>query len=118
MTDTNIIDRMYTGLVSGDVEAARDCYTPDAVIWHGFDRITMTRDAAAESWTAMCAQFPERRLSDVRRQPTPTGFVQQHVWQMLTKEGKWMNWPVCLVVEVRDGLMIRLDEYLDRAAWY
>ena len=118
MTGTNIIDRMYAGLVSGDVAAARDCYTPDAVIWHSFDRIAMSRDAAAESWTAMCGHFPERRVTDVRREATTTGFVQQLVWHVRTKEGKWMGWPVCIVSEVRNGLITRLDEYLDRAGWF
>ncbi|MFM9979256.1 MAG: nuclear transport factor 2 family protein [Sphingomonadaceae bacterium] len=118
MTDTTIIDRMYDGLTSGDVAVARNCFTADAVIWHGFDRIAMNRDAAASDWQAMCDKFPERGVSDVRCQPTPTGLVQQHVWHMRTSEGKAMAWPVCLVVEIRDGLIARIDEYIDRAGWF
>ena len=118
MTDTNVIDRMYTALVAGDVAAACACYTADAVIWHGFDRLEMTRDDAAQSWAAMTVHFPERRVSDVRRHLTPTGFVHQLNWHGRAADGKWMGWPVCVMVEVRDGLIARLDEYIDRAGWF
>jgi ketosteroid isomerase-like protein len=118
MTEITVIDRMYAALVAGDVAGACGCYTVDAVIWHGFDRVGMTRDEAAQSWAAMTAHFPERRVSDVRRQPTPTGFVQQLNWHARTHEGKWMGWPVCIVVEIRDGLIARIDEYIDRAGWF
>jgi ketosteroid isomerase-like protein len=117
MTQT-IIDQMYAALVAGDVTAAHACYSEDAIIWHGFDRIEMTRDEAAKGWEAMNAAFPERRVSNVRCQPTPTGFVQQLVWHVKSGEGKWMAWPLCVVVEVRDGQITRLDEYIDRAGWF
>ena len=29
-----------------------------------------------------------------------------------------MGWPVCIVVEIRDGLIARIDEYIDRAGWF
>ncbi len=114
----NIIDQMYDALAAGDVAAARACYAPDAVIWHSFDRLELTPDQAAKDWEALIATFPERGSRDVRRQPTPTGFVQQHVWFVRTADGKNMAWPLCIVVEVEDGLIKRLDEYIDRAGWF
>lgn len=115
MTEMNVIDRMFAGLAAGDVTAACACFTPDAVIWHGFDRIAQTPDEAAKDWSAMIAHFPERAAVDVRRQVTPTGFVQQHLWVSRTGEGKRIAWPICIVVRVEDGLIARLDEYIDRA---
>jgi ketosteroid isomerase-like protein len=115
MSEATIIDRMYAALVAGDVPAARACYAEDAIIWHGFDRIEMTRDEAAATWEAQATHFAERRVSAVRCQPTPTGFVQQLYWHVRTSEGKWMAWALCVVVEIRDGLIARLDEYIDRA---
>lgn len=118
MTEANVIDRMYAALVAGDVAEACDCFTVDAVIWHGFDRVEMTSDEAAHGWAVMTAQFPDRRVSDVRRQPITVGFIQQLNWHARKSEGIWMGWPVCIVVEVRDGLIARIDEYIDRAGWF
>jgi ketosteroid isomerase-like protein len=115
MIEETVIDRMYAGLAAGDVKAALACFTPDAVIWHGFDRIKMSLAEAAPGWEAMISHFPERFATNVRCQPTPTGFVQQHEWHVRTADGKSLAWPLCIVVEIRDGLIARLDEYIDRA---
>lgn len=115
MSDGHIIDRMFAALAAGDVASACACFARDAVIWHGFDAIAQTPEQAAVDWTAMIAHFPERGVVDVRRQPTSTGFVQQHLWLARTAEGRAMAWPVCIVVQMSGDLIVRLDEYIDRA---
>lgn len=115
MSDDHVIDRLFGALAGGDVAAACACFAPEATIWHGFDAIAQTPEQAAESWNAMIAHFPERGVADVRRQPTPTGFVQQHLWTARTDDGQAMAWPVCIVVEIGGGLIVRLDEYVDRS---
>ena len=115
MSDDHIIDRMFAALSAGDVAAACACFGLNATIWHGFDAIAQTAKEVAISWKAMIAHFPERGVVDVRRQPTPTGFVQQHLWTARTADGRAMAWPVCVVVQITDGLIARLDEYIDRA---
>ena len=115
MNDAHPVDRLFDALSSGDADAARRCLTPDATVWHSFDRITQNPDEAARDWAAMIAVFPERRISDVRRQQTARGFVQQHLWVARTASGKVMAWPVCMVVETDGNLISRIEEYIDRA---
>ncbi|HEX7820193.1 MAG TPA: nuclear transport factor 2 family protein [Sphingobium sp.] len=114
----NIIDRLFGALSAGDVQAAADCLTADGIIWHGFDRIEQDRAAAIAGWEGFVAHFSDRRFIDIRRQATPTGFVQQHVLTVRTADGRAIAWPICVVVTVRDGLIERLDEYIDRAGTF
>lgn len=112
------LDRLFAALSAGNVAATLDCFTPDAVIWHGFDRIVMNAGEAAEQWQAMVGQFPQRRVEDVQRQDTIDGCVQQHIWIMQLADGQEMAWPVCIVARLEDGRISRLDEYIDRAGWF
>lgn len=118
MTDGAVIDRLFDALAAGDVAAAVACLAPDAQVWHGFDRVQHDRDAMAAQWAELVTTFPQRWVTDVRRSPTPDGFVQQQVLVVRTASGAALGWPVCLVVTVRDGLIVRIDEYLDRAGHF
>jgi len=112
--DGAVIDRMFAALAAGNLAAARACYTADAVVWHGFDGVALDLDGICAQWQGLIDAFSERVVVDVRRQPTPTGFVQQHV-MVCGREGLRKAWPICVVVQIADGLIARLDEYIDRA---
>jgi ketosteroid isomerase-like protein len=43
------------------------------------------------------------------------GFVHQHVLSGTRKDGARLSLPACLVCEVKDGRITRLDEYFDSA---
>lgn len=118
MADTNPIDRMFDGLAAGDVAAARAACTPDARIWHSFDRIALDLDGIERDWATLIAGTDGRGITDVRRQATPDGFVQQHLFWITPKGGDRKIWPVCVVARIENGLIARLDEYIDRAGAY
>lgn len=115
MSDRNPLDLVFDGLAAGDVVAALEGLTPDAHVWHSFDRIAYDREATAREWAAFVQAFPERAFTHVRRQPTPGGFVQQHVMTVRTAAGQYLSWEVCVVVAVEGNRIRQLDEYLDRA---
>lgn len=114
-TDGMVIDHAFSALASGDLDGARACFTADALVWHGFDGVARDVDATMQDWAGLVAAFEERFITDVRRQPTPDGFVQQHLFVMRPNGGARRAWPVCIVVRVVDGRIARLDEYIDRA---
>lgn len=116
MTDAgHILDRFYEAMERGDVDAVVACCTPDARIWHGFDRVANDLEGAAEDWAGFIAAFPERGITAIHRQATDEGCVQQCIMVGRTADGVQRAWPVCLVVRIKDGLIARLDEYIDRA---
>lgn len=118
MTDTNPIDRMFDALAVGDLAAARAACTSGARIWHSFDRVAHDLDSIERDWAGLIAATEARGITDVHRQPTPDGFVQQHLFWITPKGGTRKIWPVCVVVRVEDGLIARFDEYIDRAGAY
>ena len=109
-------DRLFKAIERGDVAAIRDIYAPDAKIWHNNDGITQTVDANLAVLRWVVANILELTYAEVRRQPTPTGFVQQHVLRgRLKSSGKQFELPACIICEVENNRITRLDEYLDSA---
>jgi ketosteroid isomerase-like protein len=109
-------DRLFSAIERGDVAAIRDIYAPTAKIWHNNDGLTQTVDANLAVLGWVVANILELAYTEVRRNPTPTGFVQQHVMRgRLKSSGKEFRLPACIICEVEDGRITRLDEYLDSA---
>lgn len=119
MTDGgNAIDRGFEALARGDCQAALACYTPDAKVWHSFDGIAHDLPAMAVQWQALIDGSTRREVGDVRRHAIANGFVQQHVMAITDLAGTTRMWSICMVVTIRDGLISRLDEYIDRAGFF
>lgn len=113
--DAGNTDRFFAALAGGDLDQALDCLSPDARIWHSFDGIAQDRSAAKLGWRALVSGFEERAFVDVRRIPFPGGLVQQHMMIVRTASGKRMGWPCCVILKFENGLICRIEEYLDRA---
>lgn len=113
-----VIDRMFAALAAGEVEPALACLSDDAKVWHGFDGLAHDKAAMRAQYQGLVDAFPARDFVDVRRQPTPTGFVQQHVMTATTSTGQRKAWPACVIVRIENGLITRLDEYIDRAGTF
>jgi ketosteroid isomerase-like protein len=116
--DPAVIGRMYSALARGDVADARACCTPDAMVWHSFDRIALNLDETVQGWEQLVAGFPERGFADVRLSPTSDGWVVRQLMVGKTAAGVRVAWPLCAFITLRDGLITRLDEYIDRAGSY
>ena len=113
--DGEVIDRFYAGLASGDLTACLACLAPEALIWHCFDGLVLDAEGSLPGWQALIAGFPQRAFCDVRRSPIAGGYVQQHVMTAKTQAGDMVGWAICVVVKIKNGLITRIDEYIDRA---
>jgi ketosteroid isomerase-like protein len=101
---------------AGDVDSLVACYAPDARIWHNTDRQEQGPADNAATLKGMVTRIVDRTYADRRVQVFPTGFVQQHVLQGTRKhDGARLELPACIVCEVKDGKITRLDEYFDSA---
>ena len=107
-------DKLFHAIEAGDVEAIRNIYTPETTIWHNNDNIAQSveQNLAVLKW--VITNIKGLKYTEVRRQPTPTGFVQQHVLRGRFKD-KELALPACIVATVEGGKITRLDEYLDSA---
>jgi ketosteroid isomerase-like protein len=117
--DPTVADRLATELLAAitttDVDALRRIYAPDVVIWHNFDQIEQALDDNLKVMHWMGKRMPDMSYEDIRRQPTATGYVQQHILRGTAPDGTRVEMPACLVVTIEGERITRLDEYLDPA---
>lgn len=112
--DMNVMDRLLAAILAGDLDAVRNCFTPDGQVWHGYDCIAHDVDGFVKSVAGVGAAGIKLRYDDIHRHPTPTGFVQQHLLVAPSAGGGYEGKPCCVVVHLKDGRIHRALEYLDR----
>lgn len=107
--------RFFSAVERGDLDTVRALYAPDAKIWTAQDPADRTpeENLAVLAWVK--DNIRSFRYEDVRCQPTPTGFVEQHTTCGTAPGGGEFRFAACLVVRVDDGKVTRLDEYFDTA---
>jgi ketosteroid isomerase-like protein len=107
--------RFFDAVARGDLDEVRRLYAPNAVVWTAQD----PAERSAEENLAVLRWVKENirdfRYEDVRCQPTPTGFVEQHTTCGRAPGGAEFRFAACLVVRVEDGRITRLEEYFDTA---
>ncbi len=111
-----VADRLFKAIERGDVDAIRNIYSADAKIWHNTDGVEQSVDENLAVLEWVVKNIGEISYTDIRRSPTLTGFVQQHVLRgRMKSSGREIALPACIVCTVRGGRITRLDEYLDSA---
>ncbi|MBY0278082.1 nuclear transport factor 2 family protein [Candidatus Binatia bacterium] len=118
MTDADKIAfarRFFAAVERGDLDTVRALYAPDAKIWTAQEPV----ERGPEENLAVLAWVKDNikgfRYEDVRCQPTPTGFVEQHTTCGTAPGGGEFRFAACLVVRIEDGKVTRLEEYFDTA---
>ena len=118
MSDQDMIGfagRFLGAIERGDVDAVRALYHPDAKVWHNNDGIEQSVDDNLKVLGWMARTLATRHYRVIRREALSDGFVQQHVLETTLPNGRTWDLDACVIVRVVDGLVVRLDEYLDSA---
>jgi ketosteroid isomerase-like protein len=100
---------------AGDPDTVRACYHPDARIWHNNDGIEQTVDENMRVLRWFMRTLPDRHYRVLRVEALSDGFLQQHVLEATLPDGTAWAMDACVVVRMKDGLIVRLDEYIDSA---
>jgi len=108
-------DRFVGAIQSGDTDTVRACYAPDAKLWHNTDGIEQTVDQNMKVLDWFIRKLPDRNYRILRREVLPDGFLQQHVLEATLPDGRPFKMSACCVIRMKDGVISRLDEYLDSA---
>lgn len=120
MSETEIrrlAKRFFDAIEEGDVETVRACYAPGARIWHNTDGLEQGPDDNAKVLASMVRHFENRVYDQRRLEVFDGGFVQQHVLRATRKrDGADVALVACVVCDVADGQITRLNEYFDSAA--
>lgn len=118
MTEQEILDfadRFVGAIQAGDVPTVRACYAPGAKIWHNTDNIEQTVDENVKVLEWFMRTLPDRNYRVLRREALKDGFLQQHVLEATLPDGTKWKMSACVVIKMENGLITRLDEYLDSA---
>lgn len=108
--------RLMDAIQAGDVATVAELYADDMVGWRNFDRRELDKSAMVRVIEYLAKRVRDLRYEGIRVETTASGYVQQHVLHATAPDGTRIESPACLVVEVRDGRIRRLEEYLDSAA--
>ena len=114
------VARFFDAIEAGDIDAVAACYADDVVVWHNTDRLASDKAENLEVLAGFVKRTPFRRYEDRRVAVFPGGFVQQHVLKSARRDGTPVALHAAIVCAVRDGRIVRLDEYFDSAelaAW-
>ena len=106
-------EKFVGAIQSGDVDTVRACYAPDAKLWHNTDRVEQTVDQNMAVLDWFIRTLPDRNYRIIRREALADGFLQQHVLEATLPDGTAWSMDACCVIKVENGLITRLDEYLD-----
>ena len=114
-SNLELCERFFAAVQAGDLDTVRAIYAPDAVIWHNDDGLEVGPDANLRVLRWVTRNIQDLRYEEVRRHDTGTGFIEQHVLRGIAPNGTKLEIPACIICEVKDGRVTRLDEYLDSA---
>jgi len=116
-----LADRFFMAIESCDLDALRQLYAANAVVWHNYDPLEARADGRGGEVVAqniaLLGAVPGLiaglRYEVWHRERTHSGFVQQHLVTGRTLEGEPVRFPVCIVCRVESGRISALYEYLD-----
>jgi ketosteroid isomerase-like protein len=108
--------RFFDAIERGDIDTVRSIYADSARIWHNTDSQESSRDENLRVLQGFIKAVPQRRYTNRRLQVFDRGFVQQHLLAAKLASGKETSLSACIVCEVEDDRISRLDEYFDSAA--
>lgn len=101
---------------AGDFAAWRAIFTPEAVMWHNTDLAEKKIDDVVEALIPIRRKATSWKYTVVERVDVEDGFLLRFVLDAETG-GKKVKLAACLSCRTRDGLISRLDEYFDSAAF-
>ena len=104
----------FESLIEGDEAKMRSVFAPGATFWTNFsDRDVLIADSIPR-WSSLAGTITNLHFEDVRRRGIPGGFLEQHTLCGVTEDGE-MAVKGCFVGTIEDGLITRLEEYIDPA---
>jgi ketosteroid isomerase-like protein len=113
-TPREIAAALHVALETGQADDLAPLLADDAVVWHNSDRLTLTKDQALPRIEGVARIADAVQVEVVAWQEAPESFVEQIVLRgMMRLNGSPLELHNCLVVSLRDGLVTRIDEYVD-----
>ena len=109
-------ERLFWTVEHGDLEDLRAIFADGAVVWHNTEDALTDVDTTIRNLNAIRSAATNFHYADIRREPTPTGFVQQHTLIVETMDGRNVRDLCCCICRVENGRIAHMDAYHDSVA--
>lgn len=112
----SVADRLFSAIEAGDVDAVSALWSDDVTVWHAGDKRPSEKARAIRVIEWFVSATVDRHYDVLDRRFFDGGFVQQHVLHGTARDGTPYSLRVGIIIGVGpDGLIIRVEEYLDPA---
>jgi ketosteroid isomerase-like protein len=108
--------RLFSVSDRGDLNELREVFTPDVEIWHNTDESIIGVEQTIKNLHRIRSTAAVFEYRDLRVDPTPSGFVEQHLLYVKMPDGREVFDRVASVARVENGRIARFDAYHDSAA--
>lgn len=113
---TSVAERLFSAIEAGDVDAVAAMWSDDVTVWHAGDKRPSEKARAVQVIEWFVSATADRHYDVLDRRFFDAGFVQQHVLHGTARDGTPYSLRVGIIIVVgRDGLITRIDQYLDPA---
>ena len=109
----DIAEAVGRSVATRDLGIARSLFAPGATVWSAMGDATMTVQDSLRRLQAVLDVTSELSYKDVRVTPTEQGYLDQHYVHAVMKSGQQIRFPAIMVVTINDGLITRLEEYIE-----
>jgi ketosteroid isomerase-like protein len=107
-----VADALFTAIEAGDFAAAEALYGSDIAIWHNFSRAVQDKATNLEV-LRQSRQAYEMSYDIKDRIVDGDRVIQQHILTTRLPDGQTFILPAAIFITVRNGLITRIEEYLD-----
>lgn len=115
--DFSVVGRMLDAIERGDTRGLRDCFVPEALAWHNNDENDQDVDGVVALIDHLCAVSTSRTYEDRRMATVGSQAFIQHTLTAALRSGGQLRMPAMMRVVVNtNGLVERLEEYIDSRA--
>ena len=108
-----VVVRFFAAQEAGDIATQPEIYAPDEVIWHNDDLVEQPVEENLKVLQGLHRALSGLRYDIVRRVPAADGVLQQHVLRGSLPDGTEVELHAAMYLQVRDGHVTRIEEYLD-----
>jgi ketosteroid isomerase-like protein len=108
-------ERLFHTVEYGDLAELREIFTEGAMVWHNTDEKLVDVETTIANLEKIRAGASLLHYTEIRREPTPSGFVQQHLLIVEMPDGRSMRDLACCICRVENGRIAHMDAYHDSA---
>ncbi|NJN52871.1 MAG: nuclear transport factor 2 family protein [Gammaproteobacteria bacterium] len=109
----NVAAKLFECIENKRVDGVAALYAEDIAVWHNFSNAEQSKADNLKTLEGLAGAVESLRYEVTERVLLGDRVMQRHNLRCRTRSGEEFVIPACIFVTVRDGLIRRIDEYLD-----